>query len=259
MQGGRGRSPRGQMQHTPIHMLDDGCLMRILTFLSPLPDRFNAARVCRRWQGLALDRRMWLRVDFTRGLLPLHGVYPTLGDAIIAARPGDTILIASGGVHVASNIRVDKPLCLVGDGSSRDETVLLSPRCSDSALEFSASARVANLTIKAELGSCILHRKGCLTVESCALKCGEHPLDHLSFPIVSTADALPPHAHFGKSCVSVIETLIEGGAGAVRTSGSLVLQQVRVMYARAALFFWFTVAQQKKLNELEVPTVTIKA
>lgn len=28
-------------------------------------------------------------------------------------RPGDTILIAAGGNHVASNIQIEKPLCLV--------------------------------------------------------------------------------------------------------------------------------------------------
>ena len=28
-------------------------------------------------------------------------------------RPGDTILIAAGGRHLASNIQINKPLCLV--------------------------------------------------------------------------------------------------------------------------------------------------
>lgn len=32
-------------------------------------------------------------------------------------RPGDTILIAAGGKHLASNIQIKKPLCLVGISS----------------------------------------------------------------------------------------------------------------------------------------------
>lgn len=81
------------------------------------------------------------------------------------------------------------------------------------------------------------------------LQCEEHPLDHLSCAIVSTANAMPltslssvKHAEGGNS-VSVSRTRIEGGAKAVLTSGSLALQQVRVMYARTALFFWFNVSQ----------------
>ncbi|GLJ46790.1 hypothetical protein SUGI_0986800 [Cryptomeria japonica] len=250
---------------SPINALDDGCLMRILTFLSPLPDRYNAARVCCRWRHLASDPRMWLRVDKSGSALCEPGVFSTIEDAVSAARPGDTILIDAGAVHWAYNIQINKPLCLVGGGSSPDDTVLVCSRGYDSALEFLTTGKIANLTIKAELGSCLLHRNGRLTVESCVLQCEEHPLEHLCCPIVSTAEVLPatPSSALassinGESCVSVIHTRIEGGAKAVITKGSLSLQQVRVIYTRTALFFWFNVSQ-KRLTDIDVVPFACKA
>ncbi|KAH9299592.1 hypothetical protein KI387_031274, partial [Taxus chinensis] len=229
--------------------------------------RYNAARVCCRWRHLASDPRMWLCVNKSASAVFEPGVFSTIEDAVSAARPGDTILIAAGAVHLACNIEINKPLCLVGGGSSPDDTVLVCPRGYDSALEFLTTGKITNLTIKAELGSCLLHRNGRLTVESCVLQCEEHPLEHLCCPIVSTAEALPimstvealPAAANGtlasgikgESCVSVIHTRIEGGERAVRTKGSLTLQQVRVIYARTALFFWFNVAQ-KRLTDIDV-------
>jgi hypothetical protein len=44
--------------------------------------------------------------------------------------------------------------------------------------------------------------------------------------------------------VSVSQTRIEGGAKAVLTSGDLTLQQVRVIYARTFVYFWFDVDSQ---------------
>jgi len=95
-----------------------------------------------------------------------------------------------------------------------------------SALEFLANGRLANLKITAELGSCLLHRKGRLTVDSCALECLDHPLDHLSYPIVSTADDQPCPITNGHNEVSVIGTRIEGGLRCVNTGDKLKLQQV---------------------------------
>ncbi|KAJ6798928.1 F-box protein SKIP5 isoform X1 [Iris pallida] len=104
-----------------------------------------------------------------------------------------------------------------------------------------------NLTVRAELGCCLLHRSGRLTIEGCILQCEENPLDYLSFPIISTAssrsEAFPPllKSQLGGDCVTVSRTRIEGGAKAVWTSGNLVLQQVRAIYTRTAIFFWFEV------------------
>lgn len=109
-----------------------------------------------------------------------------------------------------------------------------------SALEFLANGRLANLKITAELGSCLLHRKGRLTVDSCALECIDHPLDHLSYPIMSTADDQPCPITNGQNEVSVIETRIEGGLRCVNTGDKLKLQQVSISNRR------------KKENELNL-------
>ncbi|KAM3685899.1 hypothetical protein ACJW31_11G154200 [Castanea mollissima] len=154
----------------PINSLDDGCLMHIFSFLSPIPDRYNTALVCNRWCYLACHPRLWLRVDRSVKDLSEPGVFPNIETAVAAARPGDTILIAAGGSHRASNIQIKKPLCLIGGGELPDETTLICSRGSDSALEFMSTCKLANLTVKAELGCCLLHRKGRLTIDGCVLQ-----------------------------------------------------------------------------------------
>ncbi|KAL5570487.1 hypothetical protein UlMin_027062 [Ulmus minor] len=230
----------------PINSLDDGCLMHILSFLAPIPDRYNTALVCHRWRYLACHPRLWLRVDRSVKNLSDPGVFPNIETAVAAARPGDTILIAAGGEHVASNIQIRKPLCLIGGGELPDETTLICSRGSDSALEFLSTCKLANLTVKAELGCCLLHRSGRLTIDGCVLQCESNPLDFLSCPIVSTASAqvLSSPLKYNKDGVSVSRTRIEGGAKAVSTSGYLVLQRVRVIYAKTSLIFWFDMEQQ---------------
>ena len=113
-----------------------------------------------------------------------------------------------------------------------------------SALEFLSTCKVANLTVKAELGCCLLHRSGRLTIDGCILQCESNPLDYLSCSIVSTAagpEILTSSVKSHGDSVSVSRTRIEGGAKAVVTSGSLALQRVRVIYARTSIFFWFDV------------------
>lgn len=231
-----------------INSLDDGCLMHIFSFLSPIPDRYNTALVCNRWRFLACHPRLWLRVERPIKKLMEPGVYATLEDAICDARPGDTILICAGGDHVASDIHIKKPLCLIGAGDLPDDTVLSCSRGSESAFEFLSTCKVSNLTIRAELGCCLLHRSGRLTIDNCVLQCEDSPLDYLSFPIISTASNKTNvissllKASNDINSVTVSRTRIEGGAKAVWTSGDLVLQHVRAIYARASIFFWFTVA-----------------
>ncbi|CAM8962001.1 unnamed protein product [Rhodiola kirilowii] len=232
-----------------INNLDDGCLMHIFSFLSPIPDRYNTALVCHRWCHLACHPRFWLRVDRSVKESLQDGVFHDIQTAIVAARPGDTIVIASGDTHVATNIQINKPLCLIGGGVLPDETTLICSRGSDSALEFLSTCKVANLTVKAELGCCLLHRSGRLTVDGCVLQCESNPLDFLSFPIVSTATGSALLTTMTKglgnkgqgNSVTVSHTRIEGGAKAVSTIGDLALQRVRVIYARTSLFFWFDV------------------
>lgn len=119
--------------------------------------------------------------------------------------------------------------------------------CLGSALEFLSTCKLANLTVKAELGCCLLHRKGRLTIDGCVLQCESNPLDYLSCPIVSTASVtqqLPSSMKSHSDGVFVSQTRIEGGAKAVLTSGDLELQRVRVIYARTSLLFWFDVEHQ---------------
>lgn len=114
----------------------------------------------------------------------------------------------------------------------------------NSALEFLSTCKLANLTVRAELGCCLLHRSGRLTIDGCILQCESNPLDHLSHAIVTTASSshgIPPVVKAPGDCVTVTRTRIEGGAKAVLTSGTLSLQQVRVVYTRTSLFFWFNV------------------
>ncbi|CAI9102806.1 OLC1v1001149C1 [Oldenlandia corymbosa var. corymbosa] len=229
-----------------VNNLDDGCLMHIFSFLSPIPDRYNTALVCNRWHFLACHPRLWLRVDRSVKNLSEPGVFPSIETAVSAARPGDTILIASGGSHNASNIQIEKPLCLIGAGELPDDTTLICTRGSDSALEFLSNCKLANLTVRTELGCCLLHRSGKLTIDSCILQCEANPLDHLSHAIVSTASSSecnvsPSALRRCRDAVSVSRTRIEGGAKAVLTCGALSLQQVRVIYTRTSVFFWFDV------------------
>jgi len=119
--------------------------------------------------------------------------------------------------------------------------------CLNSALEFLSTCKLANLTVKAELGCCLLHRKGRLTIDGCILQCESNPLDYLSCPIVSTATGsqqFPSSLKGHSDGVFVSQTRIEGGAKAVSTSGDLELQRVRVIYARTSLLFWFDVEHQ---------------
>ncbi|EXB62650.1 hypothetical protein L484_023946 [Morus notabilis] len=230
-----------------INNLDDGSLMHIFSFLSPIPDRYNTALVCHRWKYLACHPRLWLRVDRSVTDLSEPGAFPSIETAVAAARAGDTILIAAGGKHLASNIQIKKPLCLIGGGELPDETTLICSRGSDSALEFLSTCKLANLTVKAELGCCLLHRSGRLTIDDCVLQCESNPLDFLSCPIVSTASGQvfsSSMKKYHRDSVSVSQTRIEGGAKAVSTSGDLALQRVRVIYARTSLFFWFDMEHQ---------------
>jgi hypothetical protein len=123
--------------------------------------------------------------------------------------------------------------------------ILFNSLCS--ALEFITTCKLANLTVKAELGCCLLHRSGRLTIDSCILQCEASPLDYLSCPIISTAggnEVVSSAVKTKGNRVSVSQTRIEGGAKAVLTSGDLTLQQVRVIYARTFVYFWFDVDSQ---------------
>ncbi|KAH9658585.1 F-box protein SKIP5 [Citrus sinensis] len=223
----------------PINNLDDGCLMHVFSFLSPIPDRYNTALVCHRWNYLACHPRLWLRVDQSVKDLSEPGVFPDLKTAVSVARSEEVSFLMKQPLSVLE-VRTE-------DTFNRSDTLIQQTLCMvHSALEFLSTCKLANLTVRAELGCCLLHRSGRLTIDGCVLQCETNPLDFLSCPIVSTARSCitsTPMKSNGDS-VTVLHTRIEGGAKAVLTSGDLVLQRVRVIYARTYLYFWFDVDHQ---------------
>ncbi|KAH9658586.1 F-box protein SKIP5 [Citrus sinensis] len=204
-----------------------------------LADRYNTALVCHRWNYLACHPRLWLRVDQSVKDLSEPGVFPDLKTAVSVARSEEVSFLMKQPLSVLE-VRTE-------DTFNRSDTLIQQTLCMvHSALEFLSTCKLANLTVRAELGCCLLHRSGRLTIDGCVLQCETNPLDFLSCPIVSTARSCitsTPMKSNGDS-VTVLHTRIEGGAKAVLTSGDLVLQRVRVIYARTYLYFWFDVDHQ---------------
>lgn len=50
-----------------------------------------------------------------------------------------------------------------------------------------ATAKLANVTVRATMGACVMHRRGRLSVENCLLRCDAGGLDHLFTPLVTVA------------------------------------------------------------------------
>ena len=81
-----------------------------------------------------------------------------------------------------------------------------------------STGKVANLTIKATLSNCILHRRGSVMVEGCKLQCHAGGLEHLYNPLVTLAavdfrkhkkSLLPMSStEVGMGVLSVVETKI---------------------------------------------------
>ncbi|KAG8391134.1 hypothetical protein BUALT_Bualt01G0156300 [Buddleja alternifolia] len=236
-----------------INNLDDGCLMHIFSFLTPIPDRYNTALVCHRWRFLACHPRLWLRVDRSVKDLSLPGVFPSIETAVSAARPGDTILIAAGGIHCTSNIQIITPLCLIGAGELPDDTTLVCSRGSDSALEFLSTCKLANLTVRAELGCCLLHRSGRLTIDGCILQCESNPLDHLSHAIVTTATPPSVLKSSGDSVcnsrIGVMRIVLKFVIKVVGGVGSDTLQQLSYIVLKADGSFSLSVGRPATCGE----------
>ncbi|XP_052655923.1 F-box/LRR-repeat protein 12 isoform X2 [Harpia harpyja] len=55
--------------NSELPVLPDSVLLQVLALL-PLRERLRAARVCRRWQRLAMDRAVWRHVDLSPHRLP---------------------------------------------------------------------------------------------------------------------------------------------------------------------------------------------
>ena len=83
-------------------------------------------------------------------------------------------------------------------GDIKEHAQILSPAAWTAAMCFTdgqqcdtcrSTGKVANLTIKATLSNCILHRRGKVTVEACKLQCYAGGLEHLFTPLVTLASA----------------------------------------------------------------------
>ena len=207
--------------------------------------------------------------------------FHSLKDALSVSRPGDCVQLEPG-VHFAKDLVVRCPVQIIGRRGCDKQEVEISekapevdalpssanqnqkrkrgweqscPNSERAILEFQASCRLSGVSIKANLGPCIWHRKGNLVIERCALLCAYHPLEHLNIPIITTASA---SARDGDACaaagpggdgvediktfcgkLSVKETQIEGGNKAVGVcSIDNSLRDVRTF----CRLFWFVVA-----------------
>ncbi|KAK9811565.1 hypothetical protein WJX72_005999 [[Myrmecia] bisecta] len=187
--------------------LDDACLINIFSCLTPL-DLSSVSRTCRRFRELTTDGRMWLLVSTEVGperRLSASGrhcrcMFPTLQEAVAASRPGDTIVIEPGQTHIAQDVAIFWPLQLLGGGSKPESTVLTCPKGEASALVFRATAKMANLTVRATMGACVIHRWGRLFFEGCMLHCDLGNLDcryrRIIAPLVSyAAQSVTSHRH----------------------------------------------------------------
>lgn len=262
------------MASTSIQLtdLDDACIQAVFSFLHPLPDLFNVAASCRRLRDLALDRKSWIVVSLTASE-PVIGVpkqyrqlFQSLQEAISASRPGDTIFLQPG-VYKVADLVISRPIHIMGGGLIPEETLLVSSRGADTALDFRASGKLFNLSIRSQLGSCITHHCGKLSVEQVAMECDTEGLDHLVSPMATLAvspGATPcsghlalPHAHparkrksemeeggrmlAGPGVLSVVESKIKGGLTAIQLLGSGELSSVRAIYRSQYTLLWFTV------------------
>ena len=240
--------------------LDDACLLNIFRFLSPLPDLFAAAAVCRvrppestqpyvtshadpprtqRWRKVAADTRLRLVVAAGGAAAdspripwgePGCNRYATLLAAVAASAPGQSIYVEAG-EHALDDVHISWPLALSGAAGC----VLVVPAAAQRGLAVHAACRLASLDVRsARLAACVEHVAGRLRIERCALRCAdvaEHPLAHLSAPIVSRTRA---EAH----TLHVADTQCEGGATAVRGGR---LESLRVICWRRRSVLWFDV------------------
>lgn len=133
-----GDSDDASCSRLPLLALDDGCLVNIFRFLTPLPDLFNAAAVCRvrpvyacsatgkgqmaraltglrspplrnvvhqRFRHVATDRRLALTVGREEGGGSMAQVHTSLQAAFDASLPGHTIFVEAGR-HLAQNVAI---------------------------------------------------------------------------------------------------------------------------------------------------------
>ena len=101
--------------------LPSRCLVKVMSYLVPFPDRMSCSYVCKYWSHTARD------LSFVRHVIPVemgallegtkvdYNHYRSINDALMNALPGDTIELADGHYWVNDGLLVDKPLRLIGD------------------------------------------------------------------------------------------------------------------------------------------------
>ena len=99
------------------------CLVHIMDYLIPFPERLACSAVCHQWRAAAND------IFFVRHVLPVemgalamdenkmeHNHYRTIADALAVALPGDTIELGDGHYWVKEpGLKINVPLRIVGD------------------------------------------------------------------------------------------------------------------------------------------------
>mmetsp|Transcript_25499 Transcript_25499/g.83959 ORF Transcript_25499/g.83959 Transcript_25499/m.83959 type:complete len:302 (+) Transcript_25499:100-1005(+) len=257
------------------------CLVRVLNALAPFPDRFRAAGACKRWRAASKDPRLFVRVrgddgagaEDCGGAADLERVpreardadeaeqrreskvwgeeYASVGEAVAATRPGDTLLIGRG-TFDCSEVVVPHPLTIVGAGEH--ETCLRAPRKALCALRFKASSRMSCLAVEAQVTSCIDHIRGRLNIHTCSFRLLPHPLSFLSAAITSGA-AWP-----SGGVLNVSECRIAGAAAAIRCAHAAERPPVtdtRVILCGGAAIWWFDLGLKRKHARL--PSTTARA
>ncbi|KAM6294095.1 F-box/LRR-repeat protein 12 [Aegotheles albertisi] len=96
----------------PVAALPDSVLLRVLELL-PVRDRLRAARVCRRWRQLALDRALWTDVDLRPHRLSSRTLW-----LLLRRRFGEALrtLRLRGSLRSAGNRRLLSPALLAALG-----------------------------------------------------------------------------------------------------------------------------------------------
>ncbi|KAL4437453.1 hypothetical protein ABPG75_004592 [Micractinium tetrahymenae] len=130
--------------------------------------------------------------------------FSSLAAALAASRPGDTVLLEPGPVPhlVSSTLVVRHPVHILGGGAEAADCLVVGERGLEALLDFRASGRLANLTLRATAGACVAHSRGRLTVQACTLECDARGLPHLAAPLLTRAVSGPmqpgtPAGHAG--------------------------------------------------------------
>eukprot|EP01024_Parvocaulis_polyphysoides_P046664 TRINITY_DN44046_c0_g1_i4.p1 TRINITY_DN44046_c0_g1~~TRINITY_DN44046_c0_g1_i4.p1 ORF type:complete len:308 (+),score=26.81 TRINITY_DN44046_c0_g1_i4:53-976(+) len=170
--------------------LDDGSLLRILCYLTPLPDLFNVACTCQRLNMVCKDSRMHLIVD-PKSQHRVDGysrTFQSLTVAVQNSRPGDVIMLSKG-VHKVSNLSISWPLIIQGHGNRQygGGTTIVGTKGADYVLNFSASGKISGVCVQSRRGSCILHSAGNLKIDKCRLSCMPEGRGYIYCCVVSIA------------------------------------------------------------------------